>query len=302
MKKPTRTLDVIAAAHAKGVETVVAGEVAEIHFPKGGGLSLLASKLFVQLLDAAGARVCEQGRHQTTMESLNWSHRDLAAIEETVRELQRTIVSLTVNTPRGRLRKSGQILTDVDREEDNPVGELIWEFSNTFRAVIRNSRHWAAISARAVLAMECKYSPWLYQIAALHAGRERAYQDWTLDDLRGRLGASAPSLRNWQPFKQFVLEPAIAEINHLTGIGVAWEPIKYARRVVAVRLFSWRKSKEELDAAVTELNRHRAGRKERRTSLAGQIAEERASLRRKLAAELQALPAFSQNVQNASVN
>ena len=300
MKKSTRTLDVIAAARARGVETVVAGEVAEIHFPKGGGLSLLASKLFVQLLDASGARVCEQGRHRTMLESLNWSHRDLTTIEETVRELQRTIVSLTINTSRGRLRKSGQILTDVDREEDNPAGELVWEFSNTFRAVVKNSRHWAAISARAVLAMECKYSPWLYQIAALHAGRERVFQDWKLDDLRERLGASAPSLRNWQPFKQFVLEPAVAEINHLTGIGVAWEPIKYARRVVAVRLSSWRKSKEELDAAVAELNRHRAGRKERRAGLVERVVEERAALRRKLAADLQSLPAFSLNERDAA--
>lgn len=290
MKKPIRTLDVIAAAHAKGVETVVAGEVAEIHFPKGGGLSLLASKLFVQLLDAAGARVCDQDRHRTMLESLNWSHRDLTTIEETVRELQRTIVSLTVSTPRGRLRKSGQILTDVDREEDNPAGELVWEFSNTFRAVVRNSRHWAAISARAVLAMECKYSPWLYQIAALHAGRERTFRDWSLDDLRERLGAAPASFRRWQDFKRYVLEPAVAEINHLTGIGVAWEPLKHARRVVAVRLFTWRKTKEELDAAVAELKRHRAGRKERRAGLAEQIAEERIALRRKLAVELQSLP------------
>ena len=35
------------------------------------------------------------------------------------------------------------------------AGELVWEFSKTFRAVEKRSHHWAAISARAVLAMEC---------------------------------------------------------------------------------------------------------------------------------------------------
>ncbi len=291
MKEPTRTLDIIAAAHAKGSETVVAGEVADIRFPKGGSLSLLASKLFVQLLDSAGAGVVADREHRTTLESLNWSHRDLETIEDTVRELIATTVALSVNTPRGRRRLMGGILAHVDRPDGQVyAGKLIFEFSKTFRAVVKRSNHWAAISARAVLAMECKYSPWLYQIASLHAGRERASQDWKLDDLRERLGAASPSLRRWPDFKRRVLEPAISEINHLTGIGIVWEPLKHGRSVVAVRLFTWRKSREELEAAVVELSRHRAGRKERRAGLAESIVEERAALRRKLAAELQALP------------
>ena len=303
MKRSSRTLDVIAAAHAKGSETIVAGEVADIRFPKGGSLSLLASKLFVQLLDRAGAEVVADREHGTTLESLNWSHRDLETIEDTVRELITTTVALSVNTPRGRRRLMGGILAHVDRPDGQVyAGKLIFEFSKTFRAVVKRSNHWAAISARAVLAMECKYSPWLYQIAALHAGRERTSQDWKLDDLRERLGATAPSLRIWQEFKRSVLEPAVAEINHLTGIGVAWEPLKHGRSVVAVRLFTWQKSREELEAAITELDRHRAGRKERRAGLAERIVEERAAHRRKLAAELQALPAFSRNMRDTPGN
>ena len=290
MRNRTRTLDVIAAAHAKGVETIVAGEVAEIHFPKSGGLSLLAAKLFVQLLDRAGPEVVSDREHRATMRSLNWSHRELDELEEVIAELHQTRISLTVNTRRGKRRLSGVVLADMNRPVDTASGEILWRFSATFRAVVKNSRHWAAISARAVLAMECKYSPWLYQLAALHAGRERTHQDWKLDDLRERLGVSSPSLRRWQAFKERVLEPAVAEINHLTGIGVAWEPIKHGRGVVAVRLFSWRKSKEELKAAADELDRHRAGRKERRAGLAERIIKERVAIRRKLAEDLQALP------------
>ena len=166
MKRSSHTLDVISAAHTRGSETVVAGEFADIRFPKGGDLSLLASKLFVQLLDRAA------------LESLNWSRRDLETIEETVRELIATTVALSVNTPRGRRRLMGGILAHVDRPDGQVyAGELIFKFSKTFRAVVRRSNHWAATSARAVLAMECKYSPWLYQIAALHAGRERVSHD-----------------------------------------------------------------------------------------------------------------------------
>ena len=97
MTDRTRTLDVIAAVKGKDDrEVVVAGEIADIRFPKGDGLSLLASKLFVQLLDLAGPEVAADQEHRVMLESLNWSHRDLAQIEDAVRELHGTTVSLTV--------------------------------------------------------------------------------------------------------------------------------------------------------------------------------------------------------------
>lgn len=293
-EKRTSTLEVIAAAAGKGREVIVAGEVADIRFPKGGGLSLLAAKLFVQLLERAGADVVNSHEHRTSLESLNWAHRDLQNIEDAVDELHGTRVSLTVETSRGRQRLSGPILAHVERPAEGYAGELLWEFSKTFRAVVKRSHHWAAISARAVLAMECKYSPWLYQICALRAGRERVSHEWDLDDLRERLGASAPSLHRWIAFRQRVLEPAVAEINHLTGLGIAWEPIKHGRRVVGIRLFTWRKAQDELDAAAAELDQPRVGRKARREGLTERIIDQRARLRRRIAEDFQALPLHRQ--------
>ena len=286
----TSTLEVIAAAAEKGREVVVAGEVAKIRFPKGGSLSLIAAKLFVQLLERAAADVVNDREHRTRLESLNWAHRDLEGIKDAVRELMTTEISLTVETPRGWRELLGMILAHVDRPAERYAGELVWEFSKTFRAVVKRSHHWAAISARAVLAMECKYSPWLYQLCALHAGRERVAHEWDLEDLRERLGASSPSLHRWQDFKRRVLEPAVAEVNHLTGIGVAWEPIKHGRSVVGLRLFTWRKAEDELKAASAELDRPRVGRKVRRDNLAERIVDERARLRRRIAKDFAALP------------
>ena len=290
-KTPTKTISVIRAATDRPDEVIVAGEVAEIRFPKGGSLSLLASKLFVQLLDIAGADVTEDRTHRATLESLNWSHRELDEIEDAIDELHDTKVSLTMQTRSGRRRRTGVVLADVERPEDATQGEIEWRFSRTFQSVIRNSHHWAAISARAVLAMDCKYSVWLYQLCALHAGRDRVSEDWDLADLRERLGATAKTLRRWQDFKRHVLEPACAEINQLTGIGVAWEPIKYGRKVMGLRLSTWRKSAAEIAEAGAELARHRAGRKERRHELVERIVEERASWSRENEAKLAELNA-----------
>ena len=281
-KEPTRTLSVIRAAADRPDELIVAGEVAEIRFPKGGSLSLLASKLFVQLLDLAGADVAEERTHRATMRSLNWSHRELEELEEAIHELHATTVSLNSETA----SYSGSVLAEALRPKDATQGELEWRFSRPFQQVVKNSRHWAAISARAVLAMDCKYSPWLYQLCALHAGRGRVSEDWDLADLRERLGASAPTWRRWQDFKRRVLEPACAEINQLTGVGVAWEPIKYGRKVMGVRLSTWRKSAAEIAEAGAELARHRAGRKERRHELVERIVEEREAWSREAEAKL----------------
>ncbi len=282
----TMTLDVIAAANGK--ETIVAGEMAEMDFPKRGGMSLLSAKLLIQVLDLTGPAICEPKQHRALISELNWSHRDLNEIKDAVDELQTTLVRLSVNGPRGAQHRSGQLLTDVHRDEDAAQGELVWKFSDTFRQVLRHSRHWAAISLNAVLAMECKYSVWLYQLVALHAGRREVSRDWPLADLRERLGVRAPSLRTWQDFKRYVLEPSVAEVNHLTGVIVMWKPIKKGRKVVAVKLSCRKKTKEELSSAAAELGRPRDGRKARRENTVESIEAEALALRRQLAADLEA--------------
>ena len=295
MKKPPpklrrRTLDVIAATAGDENRLVVAGEVAEIQFPKKGGLSLLAAKLFFQLIEMAGADICEAKTHTGMMQDLNWSHRDLGFIEDTVLELHRTVVSLVQETSKGKRRLSGSILAHMDRPEDRKTGEIIWEFSKAFRAVVRNSHHWAAVSTRAILHMECKYSPWLYQLAALHAGREKVSEVWALEDLRMRLGANVPSLHRWPDLKRRVLDPATAEVNHLTGVRIAWEPIKRGRAVIAVRLTTWPKSTEELAEAAAELERHRSGRKDRREGTVTRILTTDDETRRRILESMRALP------------
>ena len=294
-KRRFRTLDIITATAGDRDRLVVAGEVAEIQFPKKDGLSLLAAKLFFQLIEMAGAEICEAKTHSGLMQDLNWSHRDLGSIEDAVLELHRTVVSLVQETSKGKRRLSGSILAHMERPEDRKTGEIVWEFSKTFRAVVRNSHHWAAVSTRAILHMECKYSPWLYQLTALHAGREKVSEVWLLEDLRIRLGANASYLHRWQEFKRRVLEPAMAEINHLTGVRIAWEPIKRGRAVMAVRLTTWSKSGEELVEAADELDRHRVGRKDRREGTVERIFVAEEETRRLILESMRTLPNLPRN-------
>tara|TARA_R100000687_G_C6453277_1_gene166359 strand:- start:9993 stop:10910 length:918 start_codon:yes stop_codon:yes gene_type:complete len=278
MKKATRTLDVI-AARKKGTDAIIPGELANLHFPKENGLSLLAWKMLVRVIDEAGARICDDREHRLEIAALNWSHKDLNFIEDTLRELQRTIVDIQIDTSRGKKVQSGSILTDVTRDLDTATGEILWEFSKTFRAVVKNSHHWAAVGAKALLHMESKYAPPLYMLAALYAGRRHNSVEIPLYDLQQQLGARAKSMKRWQAFKERALDPAVAEINHLTGIRLDWEPVKRGRKIVAVTFTAWRKDSAQADHAVAELSKTRIGRKARRAGTVEELAADQVALR-----------------------
>lgn len=278
MKKPTRTLDVI-TARKKGTEAIIPGELANLHFPKENGLSLLAWKMLVRVIDEAGARICDDREHRLEIAALNWSHKELDFIEETLRELQRTIVEIQVDTSRGKKVQSGAILTDVTRDLETATGEVVWEFSKTFRAVVKNSHHWAAIGAKALLHMESKYAPPLYMLAALYAGRRHNSVEIPLYDLQQQIGARAKSMRRWADFQRRALEPAVAEINHLTGIRLDYEPIKRGRKIVAVTFTAWRKDRAQADNAAAELSKPRVGRKARRDGTNEELAADQIALR-----------------------
>lgn len=289
-KKPTKTLDVIAAA--QGRELVIAGELVDIQFPAGVGLSLRAAKTFLAMLEHAGTKIADDVEHAAPLRQIvPGGHRATDDLDEIIQELHRTTIRLTyVDRSGQRRRKSTVLVADVDRPLDTDLAEIRWRYSNGVRNLVQASSHWAAIRTQAVLAMEGKYSPWLYQLAALHAGRREVSRDWSLDELRERLGATAPSMKRWPDFRRFALEPAVAEVNHLTGVRVEWQPVKRGRTVVAVRLACWRKEAQELEEAAAELDRPRVGRRARRDGTVEQLAEEQAALRREIEESLAALP------------
>jgi Initiator Replication protein len=287
----TKTLSVI-AANGDPHQVIIAGELVDIRFPKGNSLSLLASKLLTALIHHAGIDVVDDRTHRIRLAELNWSHSSVDDLATTILELQQTIVEITVTDPRTglRRRKSGQFLTDVERDLDAAAGELLYRFSNSVRYVVKNSHHWAAISLRAVLAMEGKYSVPLYQLLALYVSRRQVSETFDLEDLRARLGVGRDKLARWKDFRVRVLEPAVAEICHLTPFTVTWEEVKRGRAVTAVR-FGWaKKDKPELARTERELSRPRVGRKARREKTVEQIIDARQAERAQIAAELAALP------------
>lgn len=272
------TLDAIRMHRPDPDAIVAAGEIADMRFMAGNALSLRAAKLFCLIIQEAGIAVADPVQHRIPYAVLNETfHRSRDELAEAVIELHSTVVSVQLVSRKGRAyTKSGPILSDVEREPDSlDDAEIRFEFSPAMRRVIADSTHWAAVSRRAVLAFESRYSLRLYMHIGLRVNRRQVSEDVSLDELRAMLGVPDGSLRRWQDLRRFAIDRAIAEINQLAGFTAAYVPIKRGRRVVGIRLAWGHKANDDLVETQRELDRPRVGRNARRDGLVETIAQER---------------------------
>lgn len=272
------TLDAVQMHRPDPDAIVAAGEIADMRFVSGNALNLRAAKLFCLLIQEAGIAVADPVQHRVPYSVLNDTfHKSRDELAEAVMELHSTVVSVKLVSRQGRpYTKSGPILSDVEREPDNlDDAEIRFEFSPAMRRVISDSTHWAAVSRRAVLAFESRYSLRLYMHIGLRVNRRQVSEDVSLEELRDILGVPSDKLKTWQHLKSRALDPAIAEISHLAGFTAAYMPLKRGRRVVGVRLAWGHKAADDLVETQRELDRSRVGRTARRDGLVETIAQER---------------------------
>lgn len=266
-KLAPRTVDAILSFSDDPDAIVQAGEVAEMRFPSGGRMSLRGGKLFHLLIQVAGVKITDETQHRVPIAALNEAfHVSADEMEELIDELHTTTLRLKLTDGKGRrYTKSGPLLSDVEREDDDQAqAELRFEFSPAMRRVIANSTHWAVISRRAVMAFESRYALRLYTVLSLRAGLRKASEDFTVEDLRELLGVPAGKLKRWQDLKTWAIEPAIDEVNHLSGLKVVYRPLKRGRRIVGISLAWGVKLGTERVAALKELDRPKVGRTARR--------------------------------------
>lgn len=262
---------------------VLAGEAVDLVYT-GKALSLIASKLLVLLVDAAGVDVCEPIRHQITIAALNEHFRlSVAEFIKATRELMTCVVELRRYSRKGRQDyEAAPMLQYVKHQRDDGSVDadsrdpalLEWEFSAVTRVVLSNSNYWAALSRRAVLAIEGRYSLRLYEVITLRAGLDRKEETLSVDQLRQRLGVEVGKLKSWSQLRTRALDPAVREVQQLTGLFVSYEPILKGKVMVAGIVLRWgQASPESRAAAVRELEASRVGRKASREGIAERIVE-----------------------------
>lgn len=272
-------------------DLVAAGETVNMVFLRGKrALSLRAGKMFHLLVKAAGADLAADKPHRLRLsefqDTVHLSHSQIVGV---IRELQQTVVEITSVVPESvademeikpgqfhiiddlreddplvRRTISGPLLELVDHRE-NRKGTVVYRFSRALRLIFDHTEHWAIISRRAVMAFESRYALRLFELISLRINLERKTSElFNLDELRAHFGVPEDKLVLWGHFRTRALDPAIAEVNHIAGFKVSYEPIKHSRSVTGVKI-SWKvKDPDGLKAAKVELDTHSAGRRARR--------------------------------------
>lgn len=272
-----KTIQVIADRATRPDDLISPGEVLDLKFRDGAKtLTLRASKLLHLLVDAAGPDACADKAHNIPIERLNSFHVSREEFVETCRELFGTTVRMEIDTKRGRAEKIGPLLSDVERDLDDGDGsEVRFQLSPVLRLVLARSNHWAALSRRAVMAFESRYALRLYEVIAIRAGlSSKSTETFDLDDLRSRLGVPPRKLTRWQDVKRKALEPAIAEVNQLSGFTVSYTPVKRGRSVTGVRMTWAVHGAQGRTAVARELEASRVGRKARREGTVEAVVED----------------------------
>lgn len=262
-----KTLKVLADRRKEIDSLVAAGEVLNLRFQPGKTiLSLRAAKLLHRLIDAAGVNAGKSMTHIMPVRDLNQFHISKEEFFTCCEELFGVSVRLEMHNAKGKkMTKAGPLLADVERDEDEADGELRFELSPVLRQVMRNSNHWAVLSRDAVMAFQSRYSLRLYELVSLRIGRKLQHcETFSIDDLRSLFGVPAGKLTTWSNLRIKVIETAIAEVNHLTGLAVSYKPTKRGRSVTGIKLIWREKEQDERDAAARELNHSSVGRAARR--------------------------------------
>lgn len=267
-----KTLQVLADRKNMIDDLVAAGEVLDMRFQEGRAtLSLRAAKMLHSLVAAAGADAGKAVVHRIPLASFQM-HLAKEELIEIARELFGVMVRLEITNAKGKkATKIGPLLADLERDDDAD-GDMRYELSPVLREVLRSSNHWAVLSRKAVLAFQSRYSLRLYELLSLRVGLDKvASEQFSIDDLRALLGVPTGKLTRWQDLRRKVIETAIAEVTHLTGLSVRYEAVKRGRSVTAVKLIWREKSKTERDAAAAELDRSSVGRRVRQEGTAEQV-------------------------------
>lgn len=227
-------------------------------------LSLTARRAVTVLWHVAHRQGIEEGKDYTIeLNDLRPSNtRNNDVIEEAVIALMKTLV--TIQMPDGRVRRV-QFLGGNDMDApDRPAGVLTYSFDKRLIEILLDSKIWGTISLPVLMSLSSKYAVSLYELIAQWVGlSHKTHETISLEDLRKFLGVEEGKYALFGALNQYVLTPAVTEINALAPFNLTCLVIKTGRKVTHLRFGWYQKSIDEHKEAWAEMRRPKVGRRAR---------------------------------------
>lgn len=242
-------------------------------------LSLQDGRIFNALIENAVGSLGEDVEHEIAVMKLRGiKHKGSERVRDSVKALMSTLIEIPVVDANGLdavLRT--QLLTEntLTFNEDDPRAVLRYRLTPAVRKIVQDSKRWGRLKGFVVYAFSSKYALALYEALAVRINLRKDEQFFTVEEFRRLLGVPDRKYPRFPQLRQWVLDPAVMEVNGLSDFMAEITP---EREGGAVRgkltgfTLRWRKKdRDEWKAALDELSRPRVGRRERLGGTADRI-------------------------------
>jgi plasmid replication initiation protein len=160
------------------------------------------------------------------------------ALKESILELMQTVVELNILKKDKKSWTAFTLLSIAEIEN----GELRYEFNSLIQETLENPSIFALLDMNIIKGLSSKYSIALYELVEDYKNVKIPYLE--IDMFRKLMGVEN-KYQNFSMLRQYVIVPAVTEVNEKTEFTVEWEEIKRGRKVVELQFTHRRKPKVE---------------------------------------------------------
>ncbi len=195
-------------------------------------------KLWTLLLHAAFEDLGNKGGHSVKISDINGVFRELGGRHETewiwesARRLSRTIIEFETTLGDERFDNVTSIFAASVPRKGRRGSELHFWFPEPLIPIIREPARFARLRVHFLIKLSGKYAVTLYEILEAYANRRDGVCRVTVKDLRSWLKVADDAYPTWKALRQWVLDPAIKQINDDAlgaGFSVTYEPVRKGR-------------------------------------------------------------------------
>jgi len=241
LKRQTRTLNQRQTeAHiVKPAELIDIREISD-------SLTLSDRRIYNLLLADAWDNINQPVLHPIRLHELRGSDKDNTRPRDSLRRLMKVVIAFEV-VEDGIKREVLTQLLGPCKLDHNPQGLVYYTFPEPIRAAVESSTVFARLRRDLLCQFRSKYALSLYEMVQKRVNLSfKTSEDFTLDDIRQKLGVEKGLYPAYRSLNQKVILPAKTEVNEISDVFCEFVEIKEGRKVVGIR-FSWRK-KETIEA------------------------------------------------------
>ena len=218
-------------------------------------LNLAEMRIFNLLLANAWDEIARPKTHRIHKALLRGAHDSNDRLKESLKKLMGAIaiVDVVKDDKRGEMRVH-LLSTNILHERED--GFFYYTFPAELIEIIKTSTVFARLRSQVMHAIRSKYALRLYEVIEKRINLERKrWEEFSLERLRNLLGVDPSKLKRFADFNKYALQPALQEVNALSGYHVDAEHIYKGRRVGAITLYWFRSTQEGRLEAAEEVQR-----------------------------------------------